>query len=514
MLFAEFLQTQLLYCEMKIFETINIREADNITIANQGLTSFQLMERAATEVFLWIKKHRPDKETTFHVFCGRGNNGGDGLVVARLLHEAHYPVHITIIEEAGTPTPDFELALQKVKEAGMECNLNDDYKYEKGKLVYIDALFGTGLSRDLHPKVAEAIERINACDGKVLSIDVPSGMFMDRPTEIAVESHVVMTFQFPKLAFYLPGNSRFINKIAILDIGLDKEYIANTPTSYHLSDCPSVLQRYRPVSRYAHKGTQGHALLIGGSYGKIGAVVLAAKAALKSGCGLVTAYIPKCGYDSMQTAFPEAMALTDSQEHITNITFDFQPKAIGIGPGMGQHEDTKNALHGFLKLNNTPLVVDADALNILSYNKEWLGLLPENTIITPHPKELERLMGSWEDDFDRLEKMKAFATAHNLVLVAKDAHTMVVHGGEVYVNTTGNAALATGGTGDTLTGIITGLLAQGYSAPDAAILGVYLHGLTADIAVEETGTQAFTASDVVGYLGKAYLNIEAELRKK
>jgi ADP-dependent NAD(P)H-hydrate dehydratase / NAD(P)H-hydrate epimerase len=499
---------------MKIFETINIREADKVTILNQGLTSFQLMERAANEVFLWIKKHRPDKETTFHVFCGQGNNGGDGLVVARLLHEANYPVWVDIVEEAGTRTPDFELALQSVKDAGMECNLNTDYKYEKGKLVYIDALFGTGLSRNLHPEVVKVIERVNACDGKVLSIDVPSGLFMDKPTAVAVESHVVLTFQFPKLAFYLPGNSRFINKIAILDIGLDKTYIANTPTTYHLSDCSSILHRYRPVPRFAHKGTQGHALVIGGSYGKIGAVVLAAKAALKSGCGLVTAYIPKCGYNIMQTAFPEAMALTDGQEHITKIGFDMQPKAIGIGTGIGQHEETQQALHDFLKLNNTPLVVDADALNILSYNKEWLQLLPENTIITPHPKELERLMGSWDDDFDKLEKMKAFATAHNLVLVAKDAHTLVVYGGNIYINTSGNAALATGGTGDTLTGIITGLLAQGYNAVDAAIFGVYLHGLTADVALDETGTQAFTASEVINYMGKAYLNIEAEQRKK
>jgi ADP-dependent NAD(P)H-hydrate dehydratase / NAD(P)H-hydrate epimerase len=499
---------------MKIFETINIREADKVTILNQGLTSFQLMERAATEVFLWIKKHRPDKETTFHVFCGQGNNGGDGLVVARLLHEANYPVWVDVVEEAGNPTPDFETALQKLKDAGMACNLNADYKYEKGKLVYIDALFGTGLSRDLHPEVVKVIEHINACDGKVLSIDLPSGMFMDRPTTVAVESHVVLTFQFPKLAFYLPGNSRYINKIAILDIGLDKDYIKNTPTSYHLSDCLSILQRYRPVSRFAHKGMQGHALIMGGSYGKIGAAVLAAKAALKSGCGLVTAYIPQCGYDIMQTAFPEAMVLTDGQEHITKIGFDLQPKAIGIGPGIGQHKETQQALHDFLRLNSSPLVVDADALNILSYNKDWLPLLPENTIITPHPKELERLMGSWDNDFDKLEKMMAFAAQYNLILVAKDAHTMVVHGGNVYINTSGNAALATGGTGDTLTGIITGLLAQGYNAANAAIFGVHLHGLTADVAVGHTAMQAFTASDVIHYMGKAYLHIEAELRKK
>jgi len=499
---------------MKIFDTINIREADKRTITNQNITSYQLMERAALEAFLWIKKHYPDKETTFHIFCGQGNNGGDGLVIARLLYEDGYPLKVDIVEEAGRPTADFETALDAFTTTGAIHNEKSEYEYEKGKLVYIDALFGIGLNREMPDSVKQVVERINACDGQVISIDVPSGMFMDKHTDFAVKSDILLTFMFPKLAFYLPGNYEYIRRIKILDIGLDKDFIKNYESDYYLVSPAHANHIYRPIKPHAHKGTQGHALIIGGSYGKIGAVCLAAKAALKSGCGLVTAYVPKCGYTVLQTAFPEAMVLTDGEEHITKIGFDLQPKAIGIGPGIGQHIETQEALREFLNKQNVPLVIDADALNILSANKEWLELLPENTILTPHPKELQRLMGGWDNDFDKIEKIKAFTKQHNIILVAKDVHTMVVYKGSIYINTTGNAALATGGTGDTLTGIITGLLAQGYEAANAAIFGVYLHGLTADVAISETSMQAFTAMDVVTYLGKAYLKIEAERRQK
>jgi len=499
---------------MKIFETINIREADKITISNQGITYYELMERAAHEAFLWIKKHFPDKETTFHVFCGRGNNGGDGLVISRYLHLDGYPVKLDIVSEAGQPTPEFETALQQLIDSGIKDNAGEDYPYEKGKLIYVDALFGIGLNRNLPQTVIDAIKKINHCDGHVISIDVPSGLFMDKETDIAVESDYVLTFQFPKLAFYLPGNKKFINRIAILDIGLDAEFINNTPSPYFLIDRIEISHRYRPVAPNAHKGTQGHALIIGGSYGKIGAVCLSAKAALKSGCGLVTAYIPECGYTVMQSYFPEAMALTDGREHITAINFELKPKAVGLGPGMGQHPETQQAVKGFLERYDGPMVIDADALNILSQNKDWLSLLPEHTILTPHPGELERLMGGWENDFDKISKMIAFTKQYNVVLVAKDAHTMVIYGDVVYINSTGNAALATGGTGDCLTGILTGLLAQGYNAIDAALFGVYLHGFTADIAISETSIQAFTASDILQYLGKAYLKIDADCSQK
>jgi ADP-dependent NAD(P)H-hydrate dehydratase len=274
-------------------------------------------------------------------------------------------------------------------------------------------------------------------------------------------------------------------------------------------DKSEILKRYKPIDAHTHKGIQGHALIIGGSYGKIGAVTLSSKACLKTGCGLVTVFIPRCGYKIVQTANPEVMVLTDiSVKYITRIGFNFVPQAIGIGPGIGQDIETHTALHRFVKTNEIPLVIDADALNILSQNKQWLSFLPEKTIFTPHQKELERLIGTWDSDAEKIEKTIAFSKQHNLVIVMKGAPTKVIHGDTVYENTTGNAALATAGTGDVLTGMITSLLAQSYEPIDAAILGVYLHGLTADIALPETGYQAFIASDVIDRIGKAYLSLE------
>jgi ADP-dependent NAD(P)H-hydrate dehydratase len=274
-------------------------------------------------------------------------------------------------------------------------------------------------------------------------------------------------------------------------------------------DQNEILKRYKPIDKYTHKGIQGHALLIGGSYGKIGAVCLSSKAALKTGCGLVTAFTPKCGYEIVQISIPEVMVLTDVQEKfISNITFDIVPQAIGIGPGIGQEQATQKAFHEFLKSNKTPLVIDADALNILSQNKSWLSLLQPKTIITPHPKELERLIGKWNSESEKIEKTIAFSKQYHLIIVMKGAPTHIIDGDTIFENTTGNAALATAGSGDVLTGMITSLLAQSYEPINAAILGVYLHGLTADIALPGTGYQSFIASDVISNIGKAYLSLE------
>lgn len=270
-----------------------------------------------------------------------------------------------------------------------------------------------------------------------------------------------------------------------------------------------ILKRYKEPDQHTHKGIQGHALIIGGSYGKIGAVSLSAKACLKTGCGLVTVFIPKCGYDILQTAIPEIMVLTDIQEKIiSEITFDVVPQAIGIGPGLGQAVETQNALYQFLKTNRIPLVIDADALNIISKNKKLLALLQPKTIITPHPKELERLIGKWGSEGEKMTKATSFSKQYQVIIVMKGAPTRIINGETVYENTTGNAALATAGSGDVLTGMITSLLAQSYESISAVILGVYLHGLTADIALPETGYQSFIASDVIANIGKAFLSLE------
>ena len=271
----------------------------------------------------------------------------------------------------------------------------------------------------------------------------------------------------------------------------------------------AILKRYKPIDAHTHKGIQGHALLIGGSYGKVGAMVLSSKACLKTGCGLVTVFIPECGYEILQTANPEVMVLPDVQKKfISKIEFDFMPNAIGIGPGIGQELETQNALHEFLINYKIPLVIDADALNILSQNAGWISLLPNKAILTPHLKELERLIGNWNSDEEKFEKTVAFSKLHHLIIVMKGAPTFIIDGETIYENTTGNAALATAGTGDVLTGMITSLLAQSYEPIDAALIAVYLHGLTADIALPKTGYQSFIASDIIDRIGKAYLSLE------
>jgi ADP-dependent NAD(P)H-hydrate dehydratase len=275
-----------------------------------------------------------------------------------------------------------------------------------------------------------------------------------------------------------------------------------------LVDKNEILKRFKPISKFTHKGIQGHALIIGGSHGKIGSVCLSAKACLKSGAGLVTAYIPKCGNEIVQISIPEVMTLTDEYlGHIISLHFDMEFQAIGIGMGMGQHSDTQHAFFHFLKSNKTPLVIDADGLNILSRNKEWLELIQPKTILTPHLKELERLIGVWDTDEDKIDKTKDFSARYDTIVVIKGTPTLIVDKETIFENTTGNQGLATAGSGDVLTGIITSFLAQNYSPTDAAILGVYLHGLTADIAVKDTGYHSFIASDIINHLGKSFLTL-------
>lgn len=275
-------------------------------------------------------------------------------------------------------------------------------------------------------------------------------------------------------------------------------------------DKNEFIKRYRPIDQHTHKGIQGHALIIGGSYGKIGSVVLASKACLKTGCGLVTAFIPKCGYEIVQISIPEVMVYTDDcLSYITNINIENNFQAIGIGMGMGQELETQKAFHNFLKINTTPLIIDADGINTLSQNIEWLDLLPRNTILTPHLKELERLIGKWDSNLDKMNRVIQLSNKYNLVIVVKGSPTLVVFQNEIYENTTGNQALATAGSGDVLSGMITSLLAQSYSPIDAAIMGVFLHGLTADIGVPKSSYQAFIASDIIENIGNAYIELIA-----
>lgn len=498
---------------MKIFNAEKIKEVDKLTTEGQHITSFDLMEQAALQAFLWIVNHFHDKKTVYHIFCGVGNNGGDGLAIARMLKQNYFDVHVYVIPFSKKLSVDFESNLERLK----ECNLKYEIVSEVSDFpdiaenhIIVDAIFGIGLTRMMEKWIQQIVQKINYHQSYTISIDVPSGLFLDKKTTIAIQSDVVLTFQIPKLIFYIPDNEQFINEIVILPIDLDEKAIDAIPTNYFYTDLNEIKKRYKPISKFSHKGTQGHVLLIGGCFGKIGAMVLASQAALRSGCGLATVYAPKCGYEILQTASPEVMVITDENYHkITKIDFDFQPKAIGIGMGIGQEYETANAFHSFLKTNTIPLIIDADALNILSEHQEWLKLLPKNSILTPHPRELERLIGSWEDDFEKIEKVKSFAKDNHLVVLIKGAYTLIIDEKNVFVNSSGNQALATGGSGDVLSGMITSFRAQGYSATDAALLGVYFHGRTADIAMKDMGYEGFIASDIIKYLGKVFLELNS-----
>jgi len=377
--------------------------------------------------------------------------------------------------------------------------------------IVVDAIFGIGLNRVPDDWVGKLIGHINDSRAFVLSVDVPSGLSVDRApwnTSYVIQASYVLSFQLPKLIFFLPETGVYLNQWEVLDIGLNQDFIANTEADFELIGRPEVLPMYRPRLKFSHKGTYGHSVIVGGSYGKIGAVQLASNACLSVGSGLVSAFVPKCGYDSLQTAVPEVMVLTGSRDkNISRIEIPFEPSVVGIGVGIGQDDDTIDAFSSFLKKIKLPMVIDADGLNILSKNPELLKDVPQLSVLTPHPKELERLIGHWESDFEKLEKAKEFALQHNLVIVIKGAHTITIYNGKGYVNTTGNPGMATAGSGDVLTGMITGLMAQGYPSVEAAIFGVYLHGLAGDVGASKKGYEALKASILVDSIGDAYADL-------
>ncbi|MCB0466399.1 MAG: NAD(P)H-hydrate dehydratase, partial [Aequorivita sp.] len=309
-------------------------------------------------------------------------------------------------------------------------------------------------------------------------------------------------------AFFLPETASFVSSFDVLDIGVDTEFLLNTEPLAQLISKPEAQRFYQPREKFGYKGTYGHALIVAGSYGKIGAAVLSTTAAFKIGAGLVTAFVPKCGYNILQTAIPEAMVITDkAEEFISDISIEFEPAAIGIGMGIGKNKATVEALRKIFKRSKAPFVIDADALNNISENKELLKLLPDNSVLTPHLGELKRLIGDWKNDYDKLEKVKKFSDKHKVIVILKGAYTVTVYGNKLYINTTGNPGMATAGSGDALSGVVTGLLSQGYDPLLASVFGVYMHGSAGDIAAKQMGYEAIIASDIIDNLGKAYIDL-------
>ncbi len=496
---------------MKILSATQIYQADQATIKNLPISSTDLMEKAASKCYEWIIEQFPDKSQLIHVCCGMGNNGGDGLVISRLLVENGYRVHTYLICFTEKRSDDFKVNLTRLDE--MEASIKEVrqggvFPMIGAKDLVIDTIFGIGLKRAPSGLSKEIIQHLNASGASIMSIDIPSGLFpasevLDK--EAVIKSKFTLSFQAPKLAFLLADHQSYIKDWKILDIELDQNYLDQVETIYHLIDHRFVNGLIKKRERFSHKGTYGHSLMIGGSFGKIGAMILASKAALKAGSGLVSAYIPKCGYTAMQASNPEIMVEVDDEKFLQFFNVKTKPDAIGIGPGLGQHSKTKKGFIEFVLQCKVPLVIDADGLNIISEFKDLLNIIPKDTILTPHPKEFERLVGSWTNGYEKLEKQMELSSILQSVVVLKGAYTSIAYNGKVYFNSSGNPGLATAGSGDVLTGIITGLLAQGYSSLQAAIVGVYLHGRTADLGIESNESiESFTAMDCMIFLGKAF----------
>jgi hydroxyethylthiazole kinase-like uncharacterized protein yjeF len=498
---------------MKILSAEQIKVCDAFTIKNEPIASIDLMERAATACFNYIVKNT-SIDSHFAIFCGKGNNGGDGLAIARFLIKRNYSVKVYILNHSENASEDFTVNLNRLKELKAEVLFYVDKEEDlkpieiTSKTLVIDALFGTGLNKPLSGIVASLVNFINATKVFVISIDIPSGLYADKENDkddVIVRSSVTLSFQFPKFSFFMPQNGIYVPEFEVLDIGLDKTFIQNisTPNYYITKSALKPLLKQR--AKFSHKGNFGHALLVAGAYGKMGASVIAAKACLRSGAGMLTVQTPKKGIEILQSSIPEAMVNADSHEElISELPHMDKITAVGIGPGIGTEAVTESVIKKLLNYT-LPMVFDADAINILANNKTWLSFLAPDTILTPHVKEFDRLTQKHINDFERLESAKQFAIKHRCILVLKSAYTQtVMPDGNVFFNSTGNAGLAKGGSGDTLTGIILGLLARGYTPPQAALIGVYIHGSAADSALKKIHIESLLATDVIAKLPKAF----------
>ena len=501
---------------MKIFNAEQIHAWDEYTIREEPISSIALMERAAEACTRWISSQF-ESSKKFSVYCGKGNNGGDGLAIARLLTEKGYTVSVYILEFGFKGTPDFQTNLAKLHSyPGIQIHFiqsEENIHPIQSNHVVLDALFGSGLNRPLSDLTASLVAVINNSGEKVISIDIPSGLFTNKSSigNSIVKANYTLTFQSVKLAFLMPENNHLIGKLEVLDIGLHPGYLSENSSEFEFVDSSIVKSIYKPRNSFSHKGNFGHALIIAGSYGKIGAAILSAKACIKAGAGLLTIRTPKSGFISLHSAIPEAMlSIDESDTEITDLPATVHNyNAVGIGPGIGQSLATKKALLQLLQLSPQKLVLDADALNIIAADTSFMPLIPKGAVITPHVKEFERLFGHTRDNFEQIELALKKATEFEIYIVLKGHHSFIAcPDGKGYFNSTGNAGMATAGSGDVLTGIITALLSQGYKSQDACILGVYLHGLSGDISSELSSMEALIASDIIDNLGLAFKKIQ------
>ena len=499
---------------MKIFTGAQIHELDQYTIKNEPIESIDLMERAAKALVRAICEQWAST-TPVVVFAGPGNNGGDALAVARLLAEAGYVVSTYLFNISGHLSSDCAVNRQRLVECKMARAFTEvSQEFEPPQLeadtLVVDGLFGSGLNKPLSGGFASLVKYINASPSRVVSIDLPSGLMSEDNTyniqANIIHADLTLTLQQPKLSFFFPENQQFLGKVRVLDIRLSAEGAAKIDAQYNIIGETEIRPLLLGRDRYAHKGNMGNALLIAGSYGMAGAAVLAAKACLRSGAGKVTVHSPRRNNVILQISVPEAVVQLDTEETIFSEAVDPEDyNALGIGPGLGQSETTAIALIAQLRRTQCSIVADADALNMLANHRAWMMQLPKGIILTPHPKEFDRLEGHSADSYERLTKARQLAERLQGYVILKGHYSaLCCPDGHVMFNNTGNAGMATAGSGDVLTGIITALLARGYDQKEACMVGMYLHGLAGDIAAKYVGMESLIASDLIQYLPDAF----------
>ena len=499
---------------MKIFTAEQVKKADQFTIENEPVSSTELMERAAGKLFKKLVSFIPKSEQ-ITVVCGVGNNGGDGLVLTRLLLSQGYNTSAWVIRFSDQESEDFSINYHRLQEKNASVikeirSASEIPNLEDGQVI-VDALFGSGLSREVEGFPGKVIDELNRCKSFKVAVDVPSGLYCEDNTDnngSIFKANLTLTFQYPKLAFFFAENAPFVGDFEVLNIGLHPVFERQEPSKYHYTSTALVSAVHRTRSKFTHKGTYGHSLIVAGSRGKIGAAILSAQACLKSGTGLLTLGIPSAGYTAMQTSVPEAMCIELGENEITENP-ELKPfNSIGVGPGIGTNEETAQVLKMLIQNSGNPMVIDADGLNLLAENQTWLNFLPASSILTPHPGELARFVGKMDRSWDRLEAAKEIAMKNRVYVVLKGANTQIAcPDGDVFFNSTGNPGMATGGSGDVLTGIITALLAQRYNAKEAAVLGVFIHGRAGDLALADTAMESLTAQDIIAYLPEAWKSI-------
>jgi ADP-dependent NAD(P)H-hydrate dehydratase / NAD(P)H-hydrate epimerase len=497
---------------MKLLSAKQIKEWDQYTITFEPISSIDLMERASLSFTRWFVEKFPDTRHPVSIFCGNGNNGGDGLAIARLLRNKLYDVEVFILKLSQKDSPDFSINLKRLQDLG---DISIQYCEEKlpdiaPKSIIIDALLGTGTQRAVTGYLGELIENLNQLENTIVAVDLPSGLPADAvfmgPTIIA---DFVFTFQIPKLSFFYKENERFCPQWVVGDIGLHLAYFQSVFSIHHLIDMDVVSKILKKRPKHGHKGTFGHAAIIAGSFAMPGAAVLSTLACIRSGVGLVTAMVPDVVTPMIQNNVPEALTISTGEEIMDDAIRLNRFTGIGIGPGLYNEEATFIVIEELLDHYQQPMVLDADALNLLSTSGEIKLKIPKNSIITPHPKELTRWVGECNNEIEMFAKAKDVALNLGIIVVLKGAYTRIfLPDGSQYINSTGNNGMATAGSGDVLTGIITGLLAQGYEPHESAILGVFLHGLAGDLALKNQSEESLIARDIIDHLGAAFTKIK------